>query len=96
MPVRSQYQKQAIHRKLWKRDEHFCFYCQIPLTQKTRTIDHLTPTNKGGSNNLKNLVLCCQPCNQAKDNMTLAEFVDFVAKNGGIYNVKLKFGPSTS
>jgi len=52
----------------------YCHYCEIPLTLKTATKDHLTPTSRGGSNLIENIVPCCLPCNQAKGTYTEEEY----------------------
>ncbi len=49
-----------------------CAYCgaeNVPFE-----IDHVTPKDRGGSNRVSNLALCCHDCNQAKGNRTAAEF----------------------
>ena len=50
-----------------------CTYCEtqnIPLE-----IEHVKPKSKGGSNRVSNLVLACRPCNQAKANQSIQEFL---------------------
>lgn len=51
-----------------------CHYCEIPLTLKTATKDHLIPICRGGSNLIDNLVPCCLRCNQAKAFLTEEEY----------------------
>ena len=49
-----------------------CAYCgaeNVPFE-----IDHVTPKDRGGSNRVSNLALCCHDCNQAKGNRTASEF----------------------
>lgn len=43
-----------------------CAYCQITLTDDTRTLDHYIPVSLGGQNALGNLRLCCRECNVKK------------------------------
>ncbi|USY22572.1 RNA-guided endonuclease IscB [Nocardiopsis exhalans] len=50
-----------------------CVYCgatNLPLN-----IDHVRPRSRGGSDRVSNLVLACIPCNQAKGNELVEEFV---------------------
>ncbi len=50
-----------------------CAYCDardVPLT-----IDHIHPKSLGGSNRVSNLTLACVPCNQAKSNRDVREFL---------------------
>jgi len=52
---------------------HKCVYCgadNVPLE-----IDHIYPKSKGGSNRVSNLTLACHPCNQAKGNKLLEQFL---------------------
>lgn len=44
-----------------------CPYCQTTwVSIDDLTIDHNVPVSRGGSLGLDNLVVCCEPCNQAK------------------------------
>ena len=55
-----------------------CAYCgargtgpgSVPLN-----IDHVRPRSKGGSDRVSNLVLACVPCNEAKGNRLVEEFL---------------------
>lgn len=64
---------------LYARDGRACHWCgllllpfdQIPLTAGPLppdypTIDHLVPWSKGGTHDLRNLVVACSDCNQAR------------------------------
>jgi HNH endonuclease len=56
--------------------EQECWYCQLPLTLETATKDHRTPTCRGGSDEISNIVPACLGCNQMKAWRTEAEFVE--------------------
>lgn len=85
-----------LYKKLWiSGGENHCFYCNDIIPRKRRSLDHLIPKSMGGTWDIENIVLCCWECNHAKADMTLAEFVDFVAENGGIIAVRDKFGHSS-
>lgn len=85
-----------LYKQLWiSGGENYCFYCGELVRRKKRTLDHLIPKSLGGTWDIENIVLCCWECNHAKADMTLAEFVDFVAENGGIIAVRDKFGHSS-
>lgn len=46
-----------------KRKSYVCHWCSERLTFKKSTIDHLIPLCIGGTNDIANLVIACQPCN---------------------------------
>lgn len=56
--------------------DNSCFYCGTPLNRWTSTLDHLVPKSKGGTNNRKNLVVCCVPCNTKKADLSVEEFME--------------------
>lgn len=52
---------------------HRCCYCDttgVPLN-----LDHIRPRSKGASDRVSNLCLACIPCNQAKSNRPIEEFL---------------------
>lgn len=51
-----------------------CPYCEVALTPKTYTIDHLIPLARGGRVEFDNLSPACKRCNDTKGEMTAAEF----------------------
>lgn len=53
------------------RDKRRCRYC----AKRGTTVDHIIPTSRGGNHHSDNMVCACRPCNRAKDNLTLAEWV---------------------
>lgn len=58
-----------------------CFYCGEKLSKKQRTVDHVAPRKKGGSNKLDNLVVACRKCNWEKDDMDLSEYIKLKLNN---------------
>lgn len=58
---------------VWRVRPH-CVYCGVLLTRTTLTRDHVIPRSAGGGPG-ENLVPCCGPCNRAKANHTLLEFL---------------------
>ena len=60
-----QYLLEKWHRK--------CAYCgkeNVPLQ-----VEHILAKSKGGTHRVSNLTLACQPCNKAKDNRPIEEFL---------------------
>lgn len=51
-----------------------CAYCNVVLTRSTLTRDHVVPRSAGGGPG-DNLVPCCGPCNRAKADRSLLEFL---------------------
>lgn len=43
-----------------------CCWCKTRLTLTTATLEHLKPLSKGGTNEMWNLRLACDPCNQER------------------------------
>lgn len=50
-----------VNFHLWR-----CVYCDVPLTPKTLTKDHIVPLFQGGTNDANNLAPACKSCNSAK------------------------------
>ncbi len=68
--------------RLWLIDAH-CAYCGIYLRFCHATIDHVMPRSAGGSNDPSNLVLACNACNQAKDDLHPSEVVCLLPVGAG-------------
>ncbi len=50
-----------------------CAYC--PASGVPLNIDHIQPRSRGGSDRISNLTVACVPCNQAKNNSPVTEFL---------------------
>jgi len=68
------YAKKANRMKVVVRDGKRCSYCDADDVDLE--LDHIIPKSRGGSDNVKNLVLCCRTCNLAKGNMLPHEIQD--------------------
>lgn len=62
-----------------------CVYCGDLLNMSWH-IDHVIPTEKGGTNDESNLVTSCGKCNIRKGNRTIDEF-RFHAIDGGAHKI---------
>lgn len=51
-----------------QRDNNTCQYTGVPLTNKTFSLDHVTPKSKGGKDTWTNLVACHKDVNSRKGN----------------------------
>jgi 5-methylcytosine-specific restriction endonuclease McrA len=61
-----------IRIAILKRDNNTCYYCGIPTAN---TVDHLTPLDKGGTNDFHNLVASCSHCNYSKGSRTEEQYI---------------------
>ena len=54
-----------------------CPYCLklIPLAEATK--DHRIPKGRGGTNDIENLVLSCEKCNNEKGMLTVEEYAEW-------------------
>jgi 5-methylcytosine-specific restriction endonuclease McrA len=50
-----------------------CNYCRLPVAWDV-SLDHRTPTARGGRHALDNLAVCCERCNGLKGQLTEGEF----------------------
>ena len=62
-----------IREYLLEKFNRRCVYCGATDTQLE--IEHVNPKSKGGSNRVSNLTIACVPCNQAKGNQDIRNFL---------------------
>lgn len=61
------------HRQtVLSRDNYQCVYCG---STDQLTLDHVVPVSRGGSDEIENLVACCQRCNSIKGARTPEEWL---------------------
>lgn len=60
-------------RALFKRDGFTCAYCGFTFPENQLTLDHVTPSSRGGGSGWDNLVTACSPCNNRKRDRTPEE-----------------------
>ena len=58
----------------WMESSKVCPYCHKPIDPLDYSIDHKTPKNRGGPNDLSNLQLIDKKCNMVKGDLTDEEF----------------------
>lgn len=58
----------SLKEQVAERASHCCEYClsQVFFSSSPFSIEHIIPKAKGGSNDLDNLALACQGCNNSK------------------------------
>lgn len=59
-------------RFIFERDVYICCYCGADA----RSIDHIIPVDKGGTNHALNLVACCRRCNNLASYLLFDSFDD--------------------
>lgn len=75
--IRKPYNKLHIQKlplnaqNLFIRDGYRCWYCG---SEGKLTIDHIIPRCRGGKSNWKNLITCCQSCNNEKGDSSAYSF----------------------
>ena len=47
---------------VYLRDRYTCQYCEVKITSKIATLDHVLPVSKGGKTTFDNTVCACGPC----------------------------------
>jgi 5-methylcytosine-specific restriction endonuclease McrA len=62
-----------IREYLLEKFNRQCVYCGA--TDTALEIEHLLPRSKGGSDRISNLTIACHPCNQAKGNQDIKDFL---------------------
>lgn len=73
-----------VRQYLLEKWDRKCAYCgieNVPLE-----VEHIHPKSKGGSDRVSNLALACHPCNQAKGNQSVAEFLSDKSKLEKVLN----------
>ena len=60
--------------RVFAETQYRCAYCGQKLTEETRTIDHIIPKKRGGTDSIDNLVSACTICNNAKGEKTPDEY----------------------
>lgn len=68
-------QRLAFRQLLQMIDPH-CLYCGQYLPPRGATLDHVLPVSRGGLHHVRNMVLACRSCNEAKDNRTPQEWLE--------------------
>ena len=57
------------------KSDSYCWYCGKEFADKSAlTIDHVFPRNKGGTNDIDNIIMVCKHCNSSKRDTDLLEW----------------------
>jgi len=84
-----------LKNRVFKRDHGKCVYCGCAVSHNDpeRTLDHVIPKSKGGSNRMWNLVLSCKTCNRDKgDSDPAPELLALVFKRRELAELMIMLG----
>jgi len=70
-----------IKEYLLAKHNHTCAYCDGVSGDNRLEVEHVQPRSKGGSNSVKNLVVACRSCNEAKGNILLPDWKRVLGKS---------------
>lgn len=81
--------KRRKNRRKRLRKDHGenCHWCGVAMefdnvkSPQSATVDHLVPVSRGGSNRVKNTVLACRACNNARGDMPWKVWVRAVRRS---------------
>lgn len=74
--VFTDYEKKTVYAKCNGK----CCICGKKIDFLDMTIDHKIPLSKGGTNEMSNLQLSCEPCNRIKNSMTMPELAEKITE----------------
>lgn len=72
-------------RKIQQND--YCWYCGKLMEPSKLTKDHVFPRNKGGNNDMDNIIMVCKNCNSSKGDTDLFEWYFSVRQVWPPFNV---------
>jgi len=58
--------------KLWEKSKT-CYYCNKEVLRKERSLEHIVPLSRGGTNKQSNLAITHHECNAKKGNKLIEE-----------------------
>lgn len=80
---RKRKQLRAKKAKIAARDGKRCFVHNAKMNFDELTIEHLLSFSHGGTDNINNLCLVCEPCNKELGNMPLTKKIELIIERRG-------------
>jgi len=68
--------------EIWDRDGGRCVWCAAAVWPRDRTVEHLLPRSRGGSDAHHNLLPACRACNRARRSQAAAAYARRRAADG--------------
>jgi 5-methylcytosine-specific restriction endonuclease McrA len=72
-------ERNEIKQSVMARDIHLCVWCQRAVgdhrAEYEASMDHVIPRAVGGAYEAENLVVACRPCNFARRDLSLVQFL---------------------
>lgn len=68
------------HKRNGLRTANRCWYCGCRVTVENRSIDHVTPLSRNGSNARENKVIACRPCNHNKAALSVDDYRELLER----------------
>lgn len=79
MAYSENWSERNLIKKIKSSRKKICYYCGKKIeTEKDLTVDHLTPSSRGGLTTEENLEICCFKCNTEKSDMTEGEYKEYL------------------
>lgn len=75
---------------IYAREGWLCFYCLRRLTPQVRSIDHVVPCVRKGSNSYRNVAACCAECNSQKSDRRAEDYLRQLYREGHLTAAELK------
>ncbi|MEA2323832.1 MAG: endonuclease [Solirubrobacteraceae bacterium] len=75
--------------EIWERDGERCLWCGAASWARDRTVEHLLPRSRGGSDDQANLLPACRACNRARRSQSAVAYARECARAGKRVQVDL-------
>jgi HNH endonuclease len=74
---------------IWERDGGHCVWCSREAWPRDRTVEHLLPRSRGGTDAADNLLPACRSCNRARRSQSAAAYARRRTADGAVVMAEL-------